>query len=163
MNGLTFPELLRFTEQEAERWHQYLAGQDGAVLDLPVELAGKTVRDLLVHLFAVELKYANLLAGEPLPSYDRLPTGTLEAIFGIGAESRAKLRRFLEGAPETKLQEAVTFPTLSAGQQSATKRKVLGHALIHSLRHWAQLTSEMRQRGYKTDWHHDLLFSDALE
>jgi uncharacterized damage-inducible protein DinB len=34
---------------------------------------------------------------------------------------------------------------------------------MHGIRHWAQLATLLRQAGYKTDWSHDLLMSDALE
>jgi hypothetical protein len=37
------------------------------------------------------------------------------------------------------------------------------HTLMHSIRHWAQLATELRKAGFKTDWPHDLLFSDVIE
>jgi len=163
MIGLSFFELLRFDEQETERWHQFLAKQGADALDLPIDLAGgKTVRDLLLHIFGVELKYAERIAGGTLTKPADLPTGTLDEIFTIAASAHGKMKTYLKTASEADLNGKITFPTLSAGEQTATRRKVLGHALIHSLRHWAQLTTEMRRRGHKTDWHHDFLFADAL-
>jgi len=73
------------------------------------------------------------------------------------------MKTYLKTASEADLNGKITFPTLSAGEQTASRRKVLGHALFHSLRHWAQLTTEMRRRGYKAEWHHDFLFTDALQ
>ena len=164
MNGLSFSELLRFDEQETERWHQFLAKQGPAALDIPVDLAGgKTVRDLLLHIFAVELKYAERLSGGALTKPADLPTGTLDQIFGIATMAQGKMKTYLKTATEADLNGKITFPTLSAGEQTASRRKVLGHALLHSLRHWAQLTTEMRRRGHKADWHHDFLFTDALQ
>ena len=163
MNGISFSELLRFDEQETDRWHQFLAKQGPGVLDLNIDLAGGgTVRDLLLHIFAVELKYAERLSGGPLTQPADLPKGTVNEIFGIATTAHGKMKNYLKTASEADLDGKITFPTLSAGEQTATRRKVLGHALIHSLRHWAQLTTEMRRRGYKTDWHHDFLFTDAL-
>ena len=164
MIGLSFPELLRYDEQETGRWHQFLAKQPPEVLDLKVDLAGGgAVRDLLLHMFAVELKYGSLLAGGPLPKPGELPSRTLDEIFGVATTAQEKIRNYLKTASEADLNGKMTFPTLSAGEQTTSRRKVLGHALMHSLRHWAQLTTEMRRHGYKTDWHHDFLFTDALQ
>ena len=163
MNGLSFSELLRFDEQETDRWHQFLAKQGSAVLDLKIDLAGGgTVRDLLLHIFAVELKYAERISGSAITQLSDLPTGTIVEIFSIATKAQGKMKAYLKTASEADLNGKITFPTISAGEQTATRRKVLGHALIHSLRHWAQLTTEMRRRGYKADWHHDFLFTDAL-
>lgn len=163
MVGISFSELLRFRDEETEHWQQFLRAQGAAALELPVEIAGKTVRDLLLHIFAVELKYAERLAGAPLTRPDQLKKDTLDDLFAIAGRAQQHFRAFLGSATESVMKESITFPTLSAGEQTASKRKVLGHALLHSLRHWAQLTSEMRRRGHKTGWHHDFLFSDALK
>jgi uncharacterized damage-inducible protein DinB len=163
MNGISFPELLRFNEQETARWHQFLAKQGPPALDIPVDLGqGTTVRDLLLHMFGVELKYTERLPGGPLTKPADLPKGTIDEIFSIATTAQGKMKDYLKAASEADLNGSITFPTLSAGEQTATRRKVLGHALVHSLRHWAQLTTEMRRRGYKADWHHDFLFTDAL-
>jgi uncharacterized damage-inducible protein DinB len=163
MTGISFPELLRFDEQETDRWHQFLAKQGPAALDIPVDLGqGKTVRDLLLHMFGVELKYAERVSGGPLTQPADLPKRTVDEIFGIATTAQEKIKNYLKTASEADLNGTITFPTLSAGEQTATRRKVLGHALFHSLRHWAQLATEMRRRGYKAEWHHDFLFTDAL-
>jgi len=164
MTGISFPELLRFDEQETTRWHEFLARQSPELLDLDIDLAGGgTVRALLLHMFVVELKYAELLSGNTLTKVSDLPTRTVDEIFGVAATAQKKIRDYLKTASEADLNAKITFPTLSAGEQTATRRKVLGQALVHSLRHWAQLTTEMRRRGYKADWHHDFLFTDALQ
>jgi uncharacterized damage-inducible protein DinB len=164
MIGISFPELLRFDEQETERWHQFLAKQGPAALDIPVDLGqGKTVRDLLLHIFGVELKYAERISGGALTKPGDLPTRTVDEIFSIATTAHGKMKTYLKTASDADLDGKITFPTLSAGEQTASRRKVLGHALFHSLRHWAQLTTEMRRRGYKAEWHHDFLFTDALQ
>jgi len=164
MNGISFSELLHFNEQETDRWHEFLAKQGPAALDIPVDLGqGKTVRDLLLHMFGVELKYADRISGVPLTRPADLPKRTIDEIFSIATTAHGKMKAYLKTASEADLNGKITFPTLSAGEQTATRRKVLGHALIHSLRHWAQLTTEMRRRGHKAEWHHDFLFTDALQ
>ena len=164
MTGISFGELLRFDEQETGRWHQFLKKQGAAVLDVNVDLAGGgTVRDLLLHIFAVELKYAERLSGGALTQPADLPKRSIDEIFSIASTAQQNIRAYLKNAAEADLDAKITFPTLSAGEQTASRRKVLGHALLHSLRHWAQLTTEMRRRGYKAEWHHDFLFTDALQ
>jgi uncharacterized damage-inducible protein DinB len=163
MIGLSFSELLRFNEQETGRWHALLTKQDPAVLDLKIDLAGGgTVRDLLLHIFGVELKYAERISDAALTKPADLPIRTVDEIFAIAESAQGKIRNYLKTASEADLNGKITFPTLSAGEQTASRRKVLGHALVHSLRHWAQFTTEMRRRGYKAEWHHDFLFTDAL-
>ena len=164
MNGISFSELLRFNEQETDRWHQFLSKQGPAALDIPVDLGqGKTVRDLLLHMFGVELKYAERLSGGALTKPADLPARTIDDVFSIATTAHEKMRNHLKTASDADLNGKITFPTLSAGEQTASRRKVLAHALIHSLRHWAQLTTEMRRRSHKADWHHDFLFTDALQ
>jgi hypothetical protein len=31
-------------------------------------------------------------------------------------------------------------------------RKIFIHALLHGVRYWAQLSTHLRQKGYKQDW-----------
>ena len=163
MTGISLSELLRYDEQETDRWHKFLAKQGPGVLDVKVDLAGGgTVRDLLLHIFMVELKYAERVGGGPLTQPSELPTRTVDELFSIATTSRDKIKNYLKTASEADLNGNITFPTLSAGEQTASRRKVLGHAFFHSLRHWAQLTTEMRRHGHKADWHHDFLFTDAL-
>jgi uncharacterized damage-inducible protein DinB len=45
----------------------------------------------------------------------------------------------------------------------ASRRKLFAHILLHSTRHWAQLSSLLREAGYKTEWAKDFLFSEAME
>lgn len=164
MTGITFTELLRFDEQETDRWHEFLNKQGQAVLDINIDLAGgDTVRDLLLHIFAVELKYAERVSGGALTQAADLPRRSIDEIFSIATTAQQKLKAYLQTASEADLNEKITFPTVSAGEQTASRRKVLAHALFHSLRHWAQLTTEMRRHGYKTNWHHDFLFTDAFQ
>jgi uncharacterized damage-inducible protein DinB len=163
MKSIEFAELLRYNAGEARKWRNWLKKQPASVLDLPIEIYGKTARDLLLHIFAVELRYGQRLTGQAVSAYEDLPKNSLDAIFGIGTRAQALLTKFLDSVTDADLDSTITFPTLSAGEQSATKRKVVAHALLHGIRHWAQLATEMRKHGYKTDWGHDFLFSDVMK
>jgi hypothetical protein len=45
----------------------------------------------------------------------------------------------------------------------ASRRKIFIHALVHGVRHWAQLSTYLRQKGYKQDWQHDFIFSGVIK
>ena len=161
---LTFRELLDYTAAESERWHGWLAVQPPAALDLVIgEGRIATVRGLIHHIALVERRYADRLLGHPVTTYESVPADSVEALFAAFAEARRKLERYLASASAEDLARRLEFETLSAGKQSASARKIVAHALMHGIRHWAQLATLLRQAGYKTDWPHDVLMSDALE
>ena len=66
-------------------------------------------------------------------------------------------------ATDADWSKTISFKTLSVGQMSASKRKCFVHALLHGMRHWAQLATALRQRGTQAEWHHDFMFSKAME
>jgi uncharacterized damage-inducible protein DinB len=161
--ALTYAELLNHDEQEAEQWHEWFRAHPEA-LDLKMELAMMhDVRGVLFHIFAVEFRYAERLLEVAETPYENLPKGSVDEIFGIGAKARKKFREFMARATEAEWNKVISFKTLSIGQFSATKRKCFVHALLHGMRHWAQLATMLRQQGTKADWHHDFIFSKAME
>lgn len=163
MQALTFRELLDYTAAETARWHRWLATGREGLLDLPAgEGRTATVRGLLQHIFAVERRYADRLLGEPVTQYKAIDTRDVPTLFAAGAEARQRLERYVAGATVADLARRLEFQTLSAGTQSASARKIVGHVLVHGIRHWAQLATVLRQHGEATDWMHDLLMSDAL-
>ncbi|HEU4629288.1 MAG TPA: DinB family protein [Gemmatimonadaceae bacterium] len=160
---LTFRELLDYTAGETERWRRWLAARPATVLDLPVgEGRTATVRGLLQHIFAVERRYADRLLGEPVTPYEAIGTSDVETLFAAGRAARERLERYLAGATAADLARRPEFQTISAGTRTASARKIVAHALVHGIRHWAQLATVLRQHGEATDWMHDLLMSDAL-
>jgi uncharacterized damage-inducible protein DinB len=44
---------------------------------------------------------------------------------------------------------------------SATPRKIVSHALLHEVRHWAQVATLLRLNGMTDDFH-DFLFSPVM-
>ncbi|HEX2204712.1 MAG TPA: DinB family protein [Longimicrobium sp.] len=162
-DALTFTELMGYTGGETERWHAWFREQDPAVLDVPIgEGSRATVRGLLVHTFAVERRYADRLLGDPVTPYEGLPDRTVDEIFGIFHEGRAKLKRFVETAKPEDWERRMTFQTITAGELSGSARKVVAHAFLHGIRHWAQIATALRQAGHPQPWMHDILMSDAL-
>lgn len=163
--GVTFADLLRYQESEAARWRAWLDTQPPAVLDVPFGDAAKrmgSVRDMLWHVFIVEWVYACVLGGEPYEGWDKFKTQTLADLFAIGEEARAQLRAYLDRATEAEMTRTLS---ISGGgiTINGSARKFLTHTFYHSLRHWAQLATVLRQQGYETNWQHDFVLSDAME
>jgi len=161
---LTIRELLDYTRAETEHWHHWLAAQPPDVLDLPVGVGRTaTVRGLIHHIIVVERRYTDRLRGEPVTTYESVPSDTLDALFAAFADARSRLDAWLASTSDADLARRMEFQTLSAGTLTASARKVLVHLLLHGIRHWAQLATALRQQGHATDWSHDILMSDVME
>jgi uncharacterized damage-inducible protein DinB len=115
-----------------------------------------------LHIVAVELRYAERLLEEPVTDYDRLPTGSVLELFSTSDQADRKFRQFLSGSSDAEWAKVLTFPTRSGGTLTASKRKIFVHALLHGMRHWAQLATFLRQQGHKQPWFHDFIFSAAM-
>jgi uncharacterized damage-inducible protein DinB len=161
---LTFAELLAANEGETAKWRKWFDEQATEVLDVPLSIAlAKNVREFLLHIFAVELRYAERLKGLPITDYEKLPTGSVAELFGIGERAREVYRDYLAAATDEDLAAVLEFPTRTAGVLRASKRKMYIHALLHGIRHWAQLATALREAGYPTNWGKDFLYSDVME
>jgi len=161
--GLDFAELLAYTHEENQHWKRWLK-QHPEALAANAGIAGEDdVAGLLVHIFAVELRYAERLLEQPATPYEKLRSADLDQIFAIADDARSRFQQFLAQTDHADLSKIVTFETRSAGTLSASKRKILAHALLHGVRHWAQIATALRKAGYKQDWQHDFLFTKAVE
>jgi len=162
--ALTLRELLDYTRDETEHWHHWLAARPPQVLELPVgEGRTATVRGLVHHIIVVERRYTDRLRGEPITTYESVPSHSLDALFGVFTDTRQRLDEWLASATDADLARQLEFQTLSAGTLSASARKIVVHLVLHGVRHWAQLATALRQQGHATDWPHDILMSDAFD
>ena len=156
----TFDQLLAYSETEDARWHEWLIANPAA-LDVPFadgRLA--TIRGLIIHIFAVELRYTERLCGREVTSYDDIHVQSMDEIFGLGADARTMLRYYLAGMTEIDAATILTFATVTAGTLTASKHKIASNVFIHSIRHWAQVATTLRTAGFTKQWGHDVLLSD---
>ncbi len=161
--ALTFGELLDYVENETEQWHAWFR-QHPEALDVKLELAmNHDVRGVLFHIFFVEIRYAERLLEKPESTAEALPKQSVDELFDIGAQARKQFREFMARASDAEWNKTISFQTLSRGSYSCTKRKSFAHTFLHGMRHWAQLATALREKGMKTDWSHDILFSKALQ
>ncbi len=166
-DGIRFAELLDYNAEENEHWKKWFTEHTDA-LELPVDIAeAGSVRGLIAHIFFVEQHFANAVNDSPIDfqqlkqHIDSLGHADVNELFNISEEATGKFRAFLERATDKDYAEVVEFG--SRMKLSVTKRKLISQALTHSLRHWAQLATALRQQGFKTDWVHDLLLSKAMQ
>ena len=69
---LSFAQMLEANERETAKWQNWFERQPADLLDLPLDIAqAKNVRELLLHIFAVEFRYAERLTGAPSRSTKR--------------------------------------------------------------------------------------------
>jgi uncharacterized damage-inducible protein DinB len=162
MRGLSFGELLDYSAEESNHWRDFFTQHPGA-LDVPCDIAGtKTVRELMLHIVAVQMRYAERLLNMPITEYDQLAGKPGEELFALSRKSLEDLRSFAIAANDADWDGMLTFPTRSAGEFTASRRKIFIHALLHGARHWAQLSTHLRQKGYKQDWMHDFIASGVI-
>ena len=109
--GATFRELLAYTDSETERWRDWFGEQGPEVLDIRIgEGTRETVRDLIGHVFAVELRYAQRLLGLPVTEFEQLDTSSLDALWRIHRTSR--YYRTVKALPPNWKYESATASTL---------------------------------------------------
>jgi|SRR5215813_7863822 len=161
---ITFAELLTANEEDSGKWRKWFEEQPGSVLDIPLSMAlAKDVREFLLHIFAVELRYAERLANRPVTQYEDLPSGSVADLFGVGERARNLYRDYIATATDNDLGSVMEFPTRPAGIIRSSKRKMYIHAMVHSVRHWAQLATALREAGHPTKWGKDFLYSLVME
>jgi uncharacterized damage-inducible protein DinB len=163
MRGLSFGELLDYCAEETSHWREWFKKNPGAA-DLVTDIAGtKNVSEVVLHIAAVQMRYAERLLNLPITEYDALSGKTTEDLFVLAQKSLEDLRSFAVAAKDSDWEGTLTFPTRTSGTLTATRRKIFVHALLHGVRHWAQLATVLRQRGYKQDWPHDFIFSRVIK
>ncbi len=160
ITALTADELMRWVETTATRWRELLRAHPEA-LAFPCDIREtSTVAGLLQHLVAVELRYAERLADVAETPYEAIGYGSVEEIYATHDRAMELLREQI-ARPEIDWEERIEFQTRSAGVMQASRRTVLVHALMHTVRHYAQLATVVRQNGVKPGWAMDYLFMGA--
>jgi uncharacterized damage-inducible protein DinB len=152
---LTAEDVLAWHEKTAENWRKLLTGHP-ELLAVPCDIAGtKTVGELLQHIVAVELRYAERLADLPVSDYAALPFDSVEAIYATHDRASAVFKEILTS--DIDWDEPTEILTRSFGPARTTRKTMFFHALLHGQRHYAQLATLARHNGVKPDWLMDYL------
>ncbi len=159
--GVSFADLFAYEEEDANHWEEWFRANAPA-LSARVELK-HTLRNKLFHIFSVAQRNAERLLGEEMTPDRALEARTLEQLFDIGRLARKKYREYLASATEGQLATPQTYDSITLGEFTATPRKLLLHGVIHSIRHWGQIATVLRQQGYEVGFQHDVIFSKVIE
>jgi len=154
-------EMLKWNDETAERWFNFLH-ENPAVLALPCDIAGvTTVAQMLQHIVAVEVRYAERLLGKEATPYEAVPYGTVDELVATHGRAHSLYEQMLN-APEFAWTEEIAMVTRTAGTITASRRKVFFHAQMHGIRHYAQLATLVRQHGFKPGWPMDLMMTRGM-
>lgn len=157
--SLSAEEILAWNEKTAAGWRKLLADHP-ELLTQPCDIAGtKSVAELLQHIVAAQLRYAERLAGLPISDYASIPFDSVESIYATHDRAAAIFRQLFDS--DVDWNEPIDFTTRSMGTLHSDRKTILFHALLHGIRHYAQLASLVRQCGVKPDWPMDYLFMQA--
>jgi uncharacterized damage-inducible protein DinB len=161
--AITLQELLAWNHESSDFWNKHLQANP-ALLELPCGIGGAAnVQEFVRHIWAVELRWSQRIAGLPPMDRDKMPAGPLDALLGLHTEAVGIFRTLLDDKTlnwDDKMTIDVKW--LPPEARSVSRRKVAAHALFHSQRHWAQLATLVRAAGFPSGFKGDLLLSEAL-
>jgi uncharacterized damage-inducible protein DinB len=152
---LSAHELIAWNEKTAAGWQRLLTAHP-ELFTAPCDIAGtRTFAELLQHIVAVELRYAERLAELPVSDYANIPFDSVETLFATHNHAMAVFQQLLSS--DIDWDEPLQFTTRTMGEARSNRKTILFHALLHGVRHYAQLASLARQCGVKPDWPMDYL------
>jgi uncharacterized damage-inducible protein DinB len=154
--GLSGNELIAWLERTSAGWRDLLTAHPVA-LALPCDIREtQTVGQLLQHIVAVELRFAERISGLTETPYEVIPSDSVAAIYATHDKAMGHLRQ-LDPHTEDYWEEWLEFTTRSAGTLRARRCTIFIHLVMHSIRHYAQLATLMRQQGIAPNWGMDYL------
>jgi uncharacterized damage-inducible protein DinB len=160
--ALSYVELLAYTDEETRRWREYFQ-QNPKALETVIGGRHNEVRGLVTHIFVSEFRWGQHLVGEQPTPNEAFKPQTLEEVWAIYATARRRMESWVAKASPEEMDRILTVRSATYNRDvTASKRKILTHALIHGIRHWAQIATALRQACFVSDWPHDMLYSPAL-
>ena len=156
MVAITGAELQKWVEHTSDSWKKLLTERP-EILSFPCDIREtKSVAELLQHVVAAELRYAERLNEIPQTPYESIPFDSVETIYATHDRAMELLRPLLD-RDEAFWETILEFQTRSAGTLRASRCTVLVHLLTHSIRHYAQLATLVRHHGVAHNWMLDYL------
>jgi uncharacterized damage-inducible protein DinB len=159
--AVTFEDLFADFQLTTTKWKKFFAANPAAA-EVPTDIAGSgTIGGLVSHIYMAAVRNSERLMGEPINDF-KATTRDLAGAWELERTAAVNLRRFLATADNALLDETLTFTTKAAGDITVTRRKQCLHIFVHTIRHWAQIGTLVRQAGYPVGWAQDILFSSAI-
>jgi uncharacterized damage-inducible protein DinB len=164
MLDLNLEHLFTYTDWERQKWRDlfHQRGDDGLKISIGPHGDGRfqTVGDLIRHIFSAEKRYVERLSGRPLSDTGIVPTDKSESLFQFGEQTRKDFKKFIATFPAEDWDKPQEFK-IANSSLTATPRKIVLHTVLHEIRHWAQVATQLRCNGLVGDFH-DFLFSPVL-
>ncbi|MGA2886769.1 MAG: DinB family protein [Terracidiphilus sp.] len=161
--AVTLEELLTWNHESSSFWKAHLDANP-ALLELPCGIGGNAnVQAFVRHIWGAELVWSQIISGLRVTDYDVWPHGPLDALNDLHLAAVQNFRAFLDNPHVNWDEKSVHYPWRRPESQKPTPRKALAHILLHSQRHWAQLSTLVRSQGFPSGFLGDLLPSSALE
>ena len=162
MLTLTYEELVRYTNGERDKWRSWFVAHPEAI-DVPMQAGGRfpTAGKLIDHIFLVERRHLQRLAGERPDEQTGLTGNNAPPLFDYGASVRRELEQFVADLDDDAAEQPRQIH-VATGEYTLTPRKLLFHILLHEIRHWAQIALAVRLAGLEPPGQHDLFYSQAL-
>jgi uncharacterized damage-inducible protein DinB len=158
--SISFEELLDYQQEQTEQWREFFTKRSH-LLKIDVSPTS-TIADLIFHTFTSEYRIVQRLLGEAMTQDTDFARRSVNDLFSIGEAAHLKVREYLAHITQGQVAQVRTFASPTLGDFEATPKKLLTHAIVHSIRHWAQVARALRENGQRADFSHDALFSKRL-
>jgi uncharacterized damage-inducible protein DinB len=162
--GISLEELLAWNEETSAWWKAHLDAHPH-LLQLPCDIGGtRTVQEFVRHIWGVELRWSQRLAGLPVTAREDIPAGPLDSLFVLHTRAMETFRGILNADDASWSQPfTLDLANIPPEKRTMSRRKIALHALLHGHRHWAQLATLVRLAGFSSGFGGDLLFSRAID
>src|SRR6188768_4587473 len=129
---ITFDELLRYTQEERDKWRTWF-GAHSEALEIEVQPGARfaTVGALIDHVFLVERRHLQRLRDSPVDTTTGLSGRHAPPLFDYGASVRRELDQFVSELDEDVADEPRAFTVQSGDDFVLTPRKLLFHIVLH--------------------------------
>ena len=157
--SVTLDELLRYSDQERNKWEKWLA-EDPSRVQLSLQGTGRfpTVAELLDHVFLVERRHLARLEGATPPGSTGVPAGDVSGLFEYARLVRADFRQYVASTDDARAAEAMTVNLPDGSSYVMPRRQLAVHILLHETRHLAQLALAARLAGHAPPGEHDIFY-----
>jgi uncharacterized damage-inducible protein DinB len=161
--AITLEELVSWNNESAVFWNTHLEANP-ALLELPCGIGNAAnVQGLVRHIWAAELRMSQRIADLPVIAGADVPHGPLSTLLALHEQADQTWKALLADASvDWASTVSMGFDWLPEHARTVTRRKLMSHTLLHAQRHWAQLTTLLRNAGFPSGFQGDLLFSRAL-
>jgi len=157
--------LLQYSDWERSQWHAWFREQGPAALAVGLGPNGdgrvNTIGKLVRHVFSAEQRYVDRIQGATLTDSAAIPADDVEALFAFGQQSREAVRALLAAFPVERWDVPQQIQ-IGKHSRSVTPRKMIVQAVMHEIRHWAQVATYLRMSGRKPGIR-DLLASPVFD